>query len=80
MKESKFQEFQEDMVCETRRGTQMHNITPVKGQGKGPGNFAIVSTLLPQDTPQGLCFFYFPVAAPLVAQVITLNNMGINII
>ena len=47
----------------------MHNIIPVKGQqGKGPGDFAIVS-LLPQDTPQGLCFFYFPVAAPLVAQI-----------
>ena len=51
----------EDMVHETRKGTQMHNIILVKGQqGKWPGDFPnIVSALLPHATPQGLCFLLF---------------------
>ena len=51
----------EDMVCETRKGTQMHNIIPVKRQqGKGPGDFPnIVSALLPQATHKG-CVSCFP--------------------
>ena len=59
----------------------MHNIIPVKGQqGKGPGDFAIVS-LLPQDTPQGLCFLLSLQMLPSwLGSLITLNNMGINII
>ena len=48
----------EDMVCETRKGTQMHNIIPVKRQqGKGHRDSPnILSALLPQATPQGLCY------------------------
>ena len=48
----------EDMVCETRKGTQMHNIIPVKRQqGKGHRDSPnILSALLPQATPQGTCF------------------------
>ena len=61
----------------------MHNIIPVKRQqGKGPGDFPnIVSALLPQDTPQGLCFLLSLQMLPSwLGSLITLNNMGINII
>ena len=57
MKERNFKSS-EDIVCETRKGTQMHNMIPVKRQWeKGPGDFPYtVSALLPHATPQGLCF------------------------
>jgi hypothetical protein len=61
------------MVQETRKGTQMHDIIPVKRQqGKGHGDSPnILSALLPQATPQGL-FLAFPAAVPLMAQIFSL--------
>ena len=57
MKESKFRVWG-DLVHETRKETNMNKKIPVKRQpGKRPRGFPyIVSALLPQATPQGLCF------------------------
>ena len=73
----------EDMVQETRKGTQMHDIIPVKRQqGKGHGESPnILSALLPQATPQGLCFLLSQQLFPSWLDLfITFNYMGINIV
>ena len=73
----------EDMVQETRKGTQMHDIIPVKRQqGKGHGDSPnILSALLPQATPQGLCFLLSQqLFRSWLDLFITLNYMGINIV
>ena len=58
-------------------------MTVKRQQGKGPGDFPyIVSALLPQANPQGLCFLLSRQLSSSVVQYlwITLNNTGINII